>query len=172
MKYTIKRATVEDVDRLQKISRKTFFETYSTLNSDKDMEEYLEKNFSIKTLTMELNNNNSQFYFAELDDRTLGYLKLNFGQSQTDLKDDQAVEIERIYVLKEFQGKEAGQLLYQKAVQIANDLNMDFVWLGVWEKNPRAISFYKKNGFVEFGKHLFKLGNDMQIDFMMKLQLK
>lgn len=61
---------------------------------------------------------------------------------------------------------------YEKAMQIARQTNADYVWLGVWEKNPRAINFYKKNGFVEFDKHIFKLGNDEQTDIMMRLQLK
>ena len=99
-------------------------------------------------------------------------MKLNFGDSQTELKDNKALEIERIYVSKEFHGKSVGQLLYDKAIEVAKQKNVNYVWLGVWEENPRAISFYKKNGFVEFDKHIFKLGNDEQIDIMMKLNLK
>jgi ribosomal protein S18 acetylase RimI-like enzyme len=62
-----------------------------------------------------------------------------------------------------------GQLLYEKAMQIARQKNADYVWLGVWEENPRAIRFYQKNGFVEFDKYIFKLGYDEQTDIMMKL---
>jgi ribosomal protein S18 acetylase RimI-like enzyme len=57
-------------------------------------------------------------------------------------------------------------------MQVAKDINATHVWLGVWEKNPKAIRFYKKNGFVEFDKHIFKLGTDEQTDIMMKLQMK
>ena len=101
----------------------------------------------------------------------MGYLKLNFGDSQTELKDQKALEIERIYVLKEFHGKKVGQLLFEKALKIAEEKKVDYVWLGVWEENLRAINFYKKNGFEEFDKHIFKLGNDEQTDIMMKLKL-
>jgi ribosomal protein S18 acetylase RimI-like enzyme len=73
--------------------------------------------------------------------------------------------------MKEFQGNQVGQLLYNKALEIAQEKNSKFIWLGVWEHNSRAINFYKKNGFVEFDKHTFKLGNDEQIDIMMKLLL-
>ena len=65
----------------------------------------------------------------------------------------------------------AGQKLFEKALQIAEQKNVDHVWLGVWEKNIRAIRFYEKNGFAEFDKHLFKLGNDEQTDIMMKLPM-
>ncbi|WP_207431048.1 GNAT family N-acetyltransferase [Sabulibacter ruber] len=167
----INRATTTKVEQLQKIGRKTFFETFSASNTEENMAKYLDEGFSFEKLTSELNNENSEFYFAELDNEIIGYLKVNFGQSQTELKDEKALEIERIYVLKEFHGKKVGQLLYEKAMQIARQMHVDYVWLGVWEENQRAISFYKKNGFVEFDKHIFKLGNDEQTDIMMKLQL-
>lgn len=167
----IKRATLNDIDQLQKIGRQTFFETFSAGNTEENMVKYLDEAFSVKKLTAEISNSNTEFYFAILDDNVIGYLKLNFGQAQTELQDDKAVEIERIYVLKEFHGQNVGQLLYDKAIQIARQKNAGFVWLGVWEENPRAIRFYKKNGFVEFDRHVFKLGNDEQTDIMMKLKL-
>jgi diamine N-acetyltransferase len=166
------RVTLNDIDQLQKIARETFIETYSAVNTAENMKKYLDECFSLEKLTAELNDTNSQFYFAGLDDNIIGYIKLNSGQAQTELKDDQALEIERIYVLKEFQRRNAGQLLYEKAMQIAGHVNADYVWLGVWDRNPRAISFYEKNGFVEFDKHIFRLGNDEQTDIMMKLPLK
>jgi ribosomal protein S18 acetylase RimI-like enzyme len=167
----IKKVTLNDIDQLQKIGRQTFYETFSVVNTEENLKKYLDEGFSIEILTAELNNKNSEFYFAKLDNNVIGYLKLNFGQSQTELQDDKALEIERIYVLKEFHGKNVGQLLYDKAIQIAREKSADYMWLGVWEENPRAINFYKKNGFVEFDKHVFKLGNDEQTDIMMKLQL-
>ncbi len=136
------------------------------------MNQYLEEGFSVEKLTTELNDPNAEFYFATLNEEAIGYLKLNFGASQTELKDDKAIEIERIYVSKEYHGQSVGQLLYDKAIEVAKQKNANLVWLGVWEENPRAISFYKKNGFVEFDKHIFKLGTDEQTDIMMKLRLK
>ena len=70
--------------------------------------------------------------------------------------------------MKEYQGKHIGQLLYNKALYVANEKMVDYLWLGVWEENLKAINFYKKNGFVEFDKHIFKLGEDEQTDLMMK----
>jgi len=168
----IKKVTVKDIEQLQKISRQTFYEALSAGNTEENMKKYLEEDFSLDNLTAELNNSNSEFYFAALKNIVIGYLKLNFGQSQTDIKDEKALEIERIYVLKEFYGKNVGQLLMDKAINVGRQKNLDYVWLGVWEENPRAISFYKKNGFVGFNKHFFKLGSDEQTDIMMKLQLK
>jgi ribosomal protein S18 acetylase RimI-like enzyme len=169
---TIQKVTLEDIAQLQKIGRQTFSETFSGDNSEEDMTQYLDEHFSTEKLTNELNNKNSEFYFAVLDGAVIGYLKLNFGESQTELKDAKAVEIERIYVPKEFHGQSVGQLLYEKAIQVAKQKEADYVWLGVWEENKRALSFYTKNGFIAFDKHIFVLGNDPQTDIMMKLQLK
>ena len=168
----IKKVTINDIDKLQEISRQTFSETFSSKNTEEDMNIYLDEGLSNDRLTMELNDNNAEFYFAKLDNNVIGYLKLNFGQSQTELQDGNGIEIERIYVLKDYHGKRIGQLLYNQAIKIARQKNVNYVWLGVWEENPRAIKFYKKNGFVEFDKHVFKLGNDEQTDIMMKLELK
>ncbi len=167
----INKITLDDIDQLQKIGRQTFYETFSEYNSEENMQTYLDEKFSKEKLTEELTNKNSEFYFAVLDNNAIGYLKINFGESQTELQDDKSVEIERIYVSKEFHGKKVGQLLYEKAIQTAQEKNADYVWLGVWEENHRALSFYKKNGFVEFDKHIFRLGNDEQTDIMMKLKL-
>lgn len=168
----IKKATLSDIDQLQRIGRQTFYETFSGGNTEENMNTYLDVGFSNEKLTAELNDRNAEFYLATLDNEIIGYLKLNFGQSQTELQDDKSLEIERIYVLKNFHGKKVGQLLYDRAIEIAKNQNADYVWLGVWEQNPRAIRFYKKNGFVEFDKHVFILGNDEQTDIMMKLKLQ
>lgn len=157
-----------EIQELQKIGRQTFSETFSSVNSDENMIKYLDEGFSVEKLSVELADENAQFYFAKLNNEIIGYLKLNFGESQTELKDDKALEIERIYVINEFHGKKVGQILYDKAIEIAKEKKVNYVWLGVWENNERAIKFYKKNGFVEFDKHIFKLGNDEQTDIMMK----
>jgi diamine N-acetyltransferase len=167
----IKPATVDDADQLQSIGKQTFSETFSSDNSEENMKMYLEEEFSYEKLKTELADKNSEFYFVLSDNTITGYLKVNYGQSPTDIKDENALEIERIYVLNEFQGKKIGQLLLKKALEIAGQKSMNYVWLGVWEKNTRAIRFYTKNGFVQFDKHIFKLGNDEQTDIMMKLLL-
>jgi len=157
-----------DIKALQQIGRQTFAETFAESNSPENMTKYLEEAYADEKLTEELNNPNSVFYFAKADSQVIGYLKLNFGASQTELKDNTALEIERIYVTKEYHGKKVGQLLYDKSIEVAKDKMVNYVWLGVWEENKRAIQFYTKNGFVEFDKHVFVLGDDAQTDIMMK----
>ncbi|MGY8788150.1 MAG: GNAT family N-acetyltransferase [Fidelibacterota bacterium] len=167
----IRNVNIQDIEKLKGIGKRTFTETFSSDNSEENITEYLDNGFSTEKLKTELTDKNAEFYFAELKGRVIGYLKVNSGQSQTEIKDKNYLEIERIYVLKEYHGKKVGQLLYEKAIKIAKSKNAEYVWLGVWEKNPRAIKFYEKNGFVAFDKHIFKLGNDKQTDIMMKLKI-
>lgn len=160
--------TPDDINQLQSISQQTFHETFSERNTRENMDKYLNEAFSLEKLAREVMDENSAFYFAKTGDKVIGYIKLNFGASQTELKDNRAIEIERIYVLQEFHGKKVGQFLFEFALQQARQLKAEFIWLGVWEENTRAIQFYQNNGFVAFDKHVFTLGNDEQTDIMMK----
>ncbi len=160
-----------DIEQLQFISRNTFYETFAPRNTEENISQYLHQSFSTEKLTAEVTNPDSEFYFANIDRRVVGYLKINYGPAQTELKDDKAVEIERIYVLREFYGKQVGQVLFEKALQIARKRKAEYLWLGVWGENRRAVSFYRKNGFVEFGTHIFKMGESDQTDLMMRLEL-
>lgn len=167
----LKLASIHDLEGIQKIGKQTFIETFSENNTPENMAKYIEESFNTNQLTEELSDPDSKFYLAYDDKRIIGYMKLNTGNAQTEMKTANSLEIQRIYVLKEYFGKSVGQLLFNKAIKIAMEGQREFIWLGVWEKNKRAIAFYEKNGFVEFAKHIFKLGEDMQTDLMMRLGL-
>ena len=167
----IRKLDITDLENLQKISILTFRETFEEVNTKEDMQKYLDENLSVEKLKSELENPNSEFYFAENDKLILGYLKINFGNAQTENQGNETLEIERIYVLKDFLGQKIGQILLNKAIEIGKKKNLEFLWLGVWEKNHRAIKFYEKNGFKVFGKHKFVLGKDVQTDLLMKLNI-
>ena len=167
----IKKIGLEQLVSLQEIGRKTFYDTFFESDSEKSMKAYLATSFSSEKLTAELENPNSEFYFATQNEVVIGYLKVNFGAAQTELQDTNSVEIERIYVLQDYHGKQVGQLLFEKAMAIAKSNHCDYIWLGVWEENHRALQFYTKNGFVAFDKHIFVLGEEEQTDIMMKLKL-
>lgn len=167
----IEQVATDEVKALCEIVRQTFYESFSAQNSEDDMQKYLDENFSSKKMLTELNEPSSLFYFARKQEKVIGYLKLNFGQAQTEIQDSDSVEIERIYVLREFQRMGIGARLLDKAIEIAKSKNALYIWLGVWEENYNSILFYEKNGFTEFDKHIFRLGNDEQIDILMKLNL-
>lgn len=167
----IRKLNIDDLEALRNLSIQTFKETFEEVNTEEDMQKYLDENLSIEKLKTELENPNSEFYSAENNDDILGYLKLNFKDAQTEKLEENHFEIERIYVLKAFLGQKIGQILFNKAIEIGREKNLEYVWLGVWEENHRAIRFYGKNGFEIFGKHDFVLGEDVQTDLLMKMKI-
>lgn len=171
-KIEIRKATISNLNSIQEISKITFVETFSSVNTAENMTDYIRENFNSEQIASEINNPDSAFYLAVLEDETIGYLKLNFGNAQTEIVTDKAIEIHRIYVLQAFHGKKIGQLLLDEAIKIAHHNKVDYIWLGVWEENHKALRFYTKNGFVAFDKHLFILGNDTQTDLLMRFELK
>ncbi len=170
-KLIIKKATGEDVNALQQISKSTFIEAFAAYNTQENMNQYLSQNLSIEQLSKELNNPFSSFYIASINKQVIGYLKLNFAGAQTEENNPQSVEIERIYILKEFYGKGFAQEIYNKCIEVAKQTNKNLVWLGVWEHNLRAIAFYKKLGLQQFSTHTFMLGTDEQTDVLMKINI-
>lgn len=164
----ITKALVNDVTTIRSIGIDTFYETFAASNTEADMQTYLNESFSEDKVSGELSNPESAFYIAWDGDEAIGYLKLNWGNAQTEIKDDAGIEIERIYVKQRYHGHKVGQLLYNKALQVAAEQERVYIWLGVWEENAKAIRFYTKNGFTPFSKHVFKMGADEQTDIMMK----
>jgi diamine N-acetyltransferase len=156
---------------LQAISRQTFFDAFGEVNTNEDMNHYLEVNLSMEQLTSELNNPSTSFYFAKNEKEILAYLKINEADGQSEKRAMPSMEIERIYVRKEFQNRGVGQFLLDHSIQITKDKQLKLIWLGVWEHNVSAIRFYERNQFQFFGKHSFMLGSDEQTDLLMELKL-
>ena len=168
----ISKLSLSDLNELKKLSVETFYESFIEANTEENMQQYMGNFFSTEKLAAEMSDPYSEFYFAISNGMAVGYLKINFGKSQTELQDGKGLEIERIYVKGSMQGKKIGQLLFDKALQVARKRDVDYLWLGVWEKNPGAIKFYERNGLVKFASHSFRLGNDLQTDIMMKVELR
>jgi|TARA_R100000479_G_scaffold34767_1_gene15120 ribosomal protein S18 acetylase RimI-like enzyme len=167
----IQKVQSKDVLKLQKIAKETFFNTYVAENTKEDMDAYLAENFNTELLQRSIINPDSFFYFALNKKEIIGYLKVNRGTAQTDTKLPDAVEIERIYVVSGLQRKGVGKLLLNKAIEKAQSLKIKTLWLSVWEKNKKAIAFYKKQGFTAFDNQFYWVGTDKQIDVLMKLEL-
>ena len=171
MKLTIRECTIDDILILREFSYKTYNDTFSYMNTPSNMKVYLKQAFDISKLRDELSNRSSLFYFLYVGEELAGYLKLNEYSAQTDINDPQSIEIERIYVAKEFHAKGLGSILLNKATDIAGIRKKLYIWLGVWERNEKALLFYKRNGFYWINKHSFFMGKDEQTDFIMRKDL-
>ena len=170
--FWIRPCTGEDLAVLRDFSRRTYFETFSKQNTPENMAAYLDDAFETEKLRRELEDANSAFYFLYRGETLAGYLKLNEAPAQTDLHDPDSLEIERIYVGKEFQGMGLGRRLMEHAISTAVQRGKAFAWLGVWEKNTKALAFYRKNGFYPIGTQTFVMGDDPQTDYLMRKDLK
>lgn len=159
--------TIHDLETLQLLSRQTFFETFASQNTEANMTHYLETAFSLEKLSEELLDPDAAFFFSLWNDEPIGYLKIILNKHPDGHQDARCMEIERIYVRSTFHGKGVAGTLFEKALSIARNNLIGYVWLGVWEHNPRAIAFYSKYGFSAFGKHDFFLGEDRQTDILM-----
>lgn len=166
----LKEAGLKDLMTLKNLSYKTFKTAFGPDNDPEDIEGYLKVAFSAAKIKEELSNPNSFFYLVKSNAKNIGYFKLNIGDAQSESIEN-AIELERIYTLAEYQGNGIGQRMMDKVFEIARRSNKEKLWLGVWEKNTRAIRFYQRNGFQKFGKHSFFMGADEQFDDLMEVSL-
>lgn len=169
---SIRKAGASDAAKLAAIGRMTFVETFAHANTKEDMQQYMSKAFTEKQLLAELAEPGSTFLMAFDRDRLAGYAKLRTSQNPAELKNNKALELQRIYARKSYQGKNVGKQLMEYGLEMAKAMGFDTLWLGVWEYNPRAIAFYEKWGFEKFGEQSFTLGYDTQTDILMKMRVE
>ena len=143
---------------LRKIAVQTYEETFAADNTPGNNALYIADAFSHEKLESELDNPASTFYLALEDGEAIGYVKPNDAPAQTDLNDEQSLEIERIYVAKQFHGTGCGRRLLEKAIACAVEGGRKYIWLGVWEHNPRAIRFYEKTDSANSANMCFNWG--------------
>jgi diamine N-acetyltransferase len=167
MEITIRRVTVADTAPLSAISKQTFYDTFTGTCTEIDMQEFLENYFNEQQVKKELNDPNDFYFFAEMNGKPVGYIR--FMEEYTNftlMKKWKALELKRIYVVKEYQGKGVAQKLMDVVINFATKEKYEVIWLGVWEHNVRAQKFYEKYGFVNSGHtHAFPIGTTPQTDF-------
>ena len=167
----IRAAGPADAALIADVSRRTFYDTFASQNTPENMEKFMNTQFTRKTLMSELNDPQNIFFLAFYQNELAGYLKLRDHQPEQ-LQNIPAIEVVRIYSVSSMIGKGIGKVLMQTAIDEAINRSKSVVWLGVWEKNQRAIDFYTKWGFIKFGEHAFILGNDIQTDWLMKKDIR
>lgn len=167
----IKNAVPTDALPLAYVGRITFIESWSHQYTAEDMKLYTEEEFDQNKLEKDLHDKVNTFFLAFMNGKVAGYAKLRRDRDREELNGAGAIEIERIYALKEFQHKKIGYLLMTRCIEAAVAEKFEWMWLGVNERNEKAIRFYKQFGFEVFGKKSFKLGNEIDEDLVMKRRL-
>ena len=172
MNTHIRKAEFGDLETLLKLAKNTFIATYAHLNDPINFQQYLDKSFVQETFQNEFETPKSEFYILEIKKELVAYIKLNIGYADGGLEEEDSIELERIYIKQTFQGNGYGKLLIDHAVKVGKKNGMKVLWLGVWEKNLKAIKFYEKCGFHIFGTHIFTIGKEDQTDFLMRLDIE
>ena len=165
---TIRYAVPADAELIADISSTAFYETFAKDNTKEDMDIFMSEQFAKEELMKEVVLSEGIFMLAYMDDEPVGYARLRV---KNNLAHEQAIEIARIYALDKAIGKGVGKALMLECISKANELQMKSIWLGVWEKNDRALAFYERWGFERFGEHQFLLGTDLQTDWLLKKPL-
>lgn len=168
----IRLATAADLGDLLHLARTSFLQAFTAGNKPENVQAYLNEAFTLDQFEIELTNSASTFFVAEHDGDLIGYTKVNQVPAQTDVHDPESLEISRLYVLEDFLGLGLGKRLLETAIDFAKQNQKKYLWLGVWEKNARAIRFYEKNGLRIFGSHPFPFGDEIQTDFLMRIDFQ
>ncbi|HEY6436596.1 MAG TPA: GNAT family N-acetyltransferase [Ignavibacteriaceae bacterium] len=167
----IRCAETSDAELIADMSRQTFYDTFAAVNTKEDMDKFMNEQFSRDSLIKQVGAPGYLFLLAYENDEPLGYACTREGEKYSEFNNHSSIEIARIYATQTAIGKGVGKALMQECIKIAKEMNRDIIWLGVWEKNYRAIDFYKKWGFEKFAEHDFVLGNDVQTDWLMSKRI-
>lgn len=162
----IRRAVSSDAAALADLAARTFSDTFASQNTPEDMASYLAKSFGEEQQRREIEDPSIVTLVMESGGALIAYAMLKRSDSQYG-----DVELARLYVSREHHGGGIARTLMNAALDAAYDLGGATVWLGVWERNPRAIRFYEKSGFRDIGSHPFLLGSDLQTDRIMTFDL-
>jgi diamine N-acetyltransferase len=168
MDIYIRYAENQDAKLIADLSHKTFYETFAAQNTKENMDKFLNEQFTKGKLILEVGAPGNTFLLAYKDQEVVGYAKVRENTAPKSLGITDTLEIARLYVVEHMIGKGIGNLLMQTIIDMARQRVIPVVWLAVWEKNNRAIEFYKKWGFEKFDDTLFVLGDDIQLDWLMK----
>jgi diamine N-acetyltransferase len=164
-------ARPDDAALLTELGASTFRETFESANTPEDFAAYMAAAFGEAIQRAELEDPDTTVFLAERDGEAVGYVMLRERKTPSTVELDDALEIARLYARKHAVGSGVGAALMQRALAEAAGRGKDAVWLGVWERNTRAIAFYESWGFHRCGTQSFLLGSDLQTDLVMVRRL-
>jgi ribosomal protein S18 acetylase RimI-like enzyme len=156
----IQRATSEDAELVALLGRTTFAETFGYLfaNHRADLDQYLDKTFSVQKIERSLGNSVNNYWIVRFDRLPVAYAKLKFPSLAPSSTSKNEAQLQKIYVLRNFLGQGIGRHLLQGVFCRATQLNASSVWLVVLAENQQAIRFYERAGLQRRGRHEFAIG--------------
>lgn len=164
----VRRARPRDAALLATLGSETFRESYADDLDGDLLAAYTSEVFGEAQQAAELAEAGSVFLVAESEGEAVGYARLVDGPSPAEVGMEATMELQRIYVRKKWIGRGIGAALMRACLAAAKEAGCESLWLGVWERNTRAIGFYRKWGFGIVGEQPFVMGGDAQRDLLMR----
>jgi GNAT superfamily N-acetyltransferase len=164
-------ARPEDAAELARFAERTFRDTFGADNAPADMDAYCALAFGEPQQRAEIEDVSLVTLLAEERGRLVGYAQFGPGVEPACVGARPAWELRRLYLEPGLKGSGLARQLMARALAGAARAGAAAMWLGVWERNPRAIRFYEKAGFAVVGEHVFLLGSDPQRDLIMVRRL-
>jgi ribosomal protein S18 acetylase RimI-like enzyme len=168
----IRRAEEYDALALSVLAEATFRAAFAELNTAANMQLHCVANYGQALQLAEIRESNRETWVAEFDGRLVGYVQLQFDSASPAISGERSVEIQRFYVEASHHGAGLAHQLMAQVVARADAAGYRVLWLGVWERNARALAFYRKWGFEVVGAHIFKVGDDPQRDLLMRRDVR
>ena len=168
----VRQAVPSGADVVSKIAELTFRQAFEKDNTALDMDMHCAQHFQREIQHQELLDPNVVTLLAESDTQTAGFAQIRLSSYQVAIPAKNCSELHRIYVHKDYHGHGVAQALMARVRSLVEENHVTHLWLGVWEHNLRAISFYRKYGFQVVGEHTFDLGTDPQRDLVMASSLE
>ncbi len=169
---TVRTALPEDFESVSSLGRRAFYEAFGEYNKPEDMQAYLDLSFNPETIKQQLEDPEVIFFIASYQDDPVGYAKLKRNSAPPELQGKKCIQLERIYALKAYIGKKIGKALMESCLETSKQEGFDYLWLGVWQQNKRAIDFYKKFNLETIGVKKFKIGNQVTDDYVMAIKIQ
>jgi len=163
---SIRNAGPTDVDLLVELGKLSFYEAFSEETAPDDMTDHLQTAFEVEDIKAQLNSDQSIFIILEIDASAAGYAYLQPETPPDCVKGPDTIQLVRLYLRRKYYGRDVGNTLMKACLEEARLRGYRSVWLSSWELNHRANSFYKKWEFEIVGRAKFKVGSDIQDDFI------
>lgn len=146
MEVKLKKALKENISELRQICIDGYSVYFRDHWNENGLEWYLDKQFSLKKLKSDLNNKDIDYYFINIIDIPVGFIKIN-NNSVSNLSVDSCAELEKMYVFPVYKGKGIGKKALNKVLEITQKKGKKILFLDVLDTNKNAIAFYEKLGF-------------------------
>jgi ribosomal protein S18 acetylase RimI-like enzyme len=161
----IRRGLVNDAAELAAFAARTFAEAFGDFTADDDMQAHLVATYRPDLQAREIADPTVITLLALRDARIVAYAQVRLNpMAPACVTKPGAVELQRFYADRSVHGTGLATRLMQRALDAARELGGQHAWLGVWERNDRAMAFYRKAGFDEIGLTHYMVGSDRQTD--------